>query len=204
MSKMTRQSQHEPRLLEIVTIIILLIALTFLQGLTKTRLDQVLPSVWVASGAGQTGNLTVVVSGVAKPVQGATVTLLPGQNGASLPGPLVTDINGTVTFTGLPAGTYSYRVDASGYSSIQNSATVTAGQDQQSLVTLQFANASPGTPLVLYYVLGGIVGLGIVLYLLRRKIWKKKRGTWGEEDYFRQSWTLGDFLHLQTAKPGVS
>ena len=30
-----------------------------------------------------------------------------------------------------------------------------------------------------------ILALAIVLYLLRKKIWKKKSGTWEEEEYFQ-------------------
>ena len=169
----------------IVVLTVILLTLAFTAGLNSHQQSLAVPSVSLAAAAGQTGNLTVIVSGVAKPIQGATVTVLFGPNGSTLPGPAMTDVNGTVTFTGLVAGTYSYRVDASGYLSVQNSVAVTPGQNQQSLVTLQFGNASGGSPLVLYYVLGAILALAIVLFLLRKKIWKKKSGTWGEEEYFQ-------------------
>ncbi len=170
----------------IVVLTVILLTLAFTGGLNSHQQSLAVPSVSLAAAAGQTGNLTVIVSGVAKPIQGATVTVLsPGPYGSTLPGPAITDVNGTVTFTGLVAGTYSYRVDASGYLSVQNSVAVTPGQNQQSLVTLQFGNASGGSPLVLYYVLGAILALAIVLFLLRKKIWKKKSGTWGEEEYFQ-------------------
>jgi carboxypeptidase family protein len=103
----------------------------------------------------------------------------------TLPGTGRTNALGNVTFANLTPGTYTYRVDASGYASVENNATVVAGQNQTSAVTLQIVNTAGGSPVVFYYVLGGIIGLAIVLYALRRKIWKKKRGTWGEEDYFQ-------------------
>jgi carboxypeptidase family protein len=168
-----------------VVLTIILLTFPFTNDLNSLRLGQAVPSVSIAVAAGQTGNLTIVVSGVAKPIQGATVTLLSGPSGSTLPGPTLTDINGTVTFAGLVAGTYYYRVEANGYSTLENSVAVTAGQNNQSLVTLQFENASGGSSIVLYYVLGAILALAIVLYLLRKRIWKRKSGTWGEEEYFQ-------------------
>ena len=82
------------------------------------------------------GSLKVTVSGSNGPIQGATLSFVSVPYGQGLPAARTTDVDGSVTFSNLPPGDYSYQVIASGYENAWNSVTVSAGQTQSSSVTM--------------------------------------------------------------------
>ncbi len=168
-----------------MTVILLTPVFSYPGEFNNYRWSQANPIVPVAATVGQTGNLTVVVFGLSGPIYGATVTIMSGPSGSTIPAPAPTDASGNVTFTGLIPGGYIYRVEAVGYSSVQDTATVIAGQSNTSYANLRFQSGE-GAQYVVYYILGFGVVLALILFLVRKRIWKKKRGgTWGEEDYFQ-------------------
>src|SRR5207245_2832251 len=123
-------------------------------------------SVMVSKPAPITGSLTVTVYGPnGDSIMGATVSLVAGPSGQTLPSSMLTAANGTVTFTGLSPGAYSYTVTASGYQPRQTiTATVASGQTASSQATLSEQNIPPANifglyPTVFYGSLAGIVAL---------------------------------------------
>ena len=169
-----------------LTVIFLSVAFSHSGELNYHRWTWVDTLVPVGATSGEAGNLTVVVFGVSGTISGATVTIMSGPLGSNIPAPAPTDAYGNVTFTGLIPGSYIYRVDAVGYSSVQNSAIVIAGQSSTSTANLRFQSGE-GVQYVIYYILGFGGVLALILFLVRKRILKKKRGTWGEEDYFQSS-----------------
>jgi carboxypeptidase family protein len=183
---MTEHSELKLRLiLAAMAIILLTLSFSDLGESNNYRWTRASPIVLVAATVGQTGNLTVVVFGLSGPINGATVTIMSGPSGSTIPRPALTDVSGNVTFTGLIPGSYVYRVEAVGYSSVQDTATVIAGQSNTTHANLHFQSGE-GAQYVAFYILGFGSVLALILFLVRKRIWRKKKGgTWGEEDFFQ-------------------
>jgi uncharacterized surface anchored protein len=126
-----------------------------------------------------TGALKVTISGSNGILQGATVTIVSGPGGQSLPAGATTGADGSVTFTNLAPGTYTYKVAASGYEDKQVTATVAAGQTQSSQASLTQVQQAPSLPSVDYTLYAGlgagvlVVLLGVFLVLRRRRVTPK-------------------------------
>ena len=124
-----------------------------------------------------TGSLTVTVSGPSGPIEGATVMIVSGPYGQMLPASATTGTDGTVTFSNLIPGTYSYTVAAGGYQGSQTiTVMLTSGQTTPNQAILQ-PNPSPRPQpnyTTLYLALGAV---GLVVILVGFVTFRRRRGT---------------------------
>lgn len=124
-----------------------------------------------------TGSLTVTVKDSGgKLIAGAAVKITSGPTGQSLPPAQTTSGDGTVTFSGLLPGTYTYQLSASGYSgTVTTSTTVTAGQTQTSSATLSKAQPAVTAPAdyTIVYVAAGVGVLVAILGFFLALRWRR-------------------------------
>jgi hypothetical protein len=116
--------------------------------------------------------VTVLDSG-GKPIVGASVSSTSTPSGqTALSG--VSGSNGSITFTGVAAGSYNLQASMSGYVTSSGSAIVASGSVVASSITLQTQSTggtpSGGVPGYTYEeILAGIVLCAVVLVLARRR-----------------------------------
>jgi hypothetical protein len=117
--------------------------------------------------------VTVLDSG-GKPIVGASVSSTSTPNGqAALSG--VSGSDGSVTFNGVAAGSYTLQASMSGYVTSSGSATVAAGSVITSSLTLQTqstgGSSSGGVPGYTYEeIMAGIfIGILVIIWLRRRQ-----------------------------------
>ncbi len=131
-------------------------------------------SFTVSQSVATTGGIRVtVLDSGSKPIVGASVLSTSTPGGQSALGG-VSGSDGSITFTGVTTGSYTFQASMSGYVVGSGSATVTAGELVSASITLQIqssgGNSSGGVPGYAYEeILVGILLSFIVLFILRRR-----------------------------------